>query len=40
MDPAQRVPTLGVFAVILLGVPVYYATVGRRATNLGGGKPQ
>ena len=30
MDPAQRVPTLGVFGVILLGVPVFYATVGRR----------
>ncbi len=30
MDPAQRVPTLGVFGVILLGVPVFYATVGRK----------
>jgi amino acid transporter len=31
MDSAQRLPTLGVFGVILLGVPVYYLTVGRRA---------
>lgn len=31
MDPAQRVPTLGVFGVILLGVPVFYATVGRNS---------
>ncbi len=31
MDGAQRIPTLGVFGVILLGVPVYYLTVGRRA---------
>jgi APA family basic amino acid/polyamine antiporter/L-type amino acid transporter 9 len=31
MDPAQRVPTLGVFGVILLGVPVFYSTVGRNA---------
>lgn len=30
MDDAQRVPTLGVFGVILAGVPVYYLTVGRR----------
>ncbi|MBL0939249.1 MAG: amino acid permease [Gemmatimonadaceae bacterium] len=29
MDEAQRIPTLGVFGVILLGVPVYYMTVGR-----------
>jgi len=29
MDSAQRIPTLGVFGVILLGVPVYYLTVGR-----------
>jgi APA family basic amino acid/polyamine antiporter/L-type amino acid transporter 9 len=33
MDDAQRVPTLGVFGVILLGVPVYYATVGRRVAK-------
>ncbi len=32
MDPAQRWGTLGVFGVILLGVPLYYATVGRRPT--------
>jgi amino acid transporter len=33
MDDAQRVPTLGVFGVILLGVPVYYLTVGRRVAK-------
>jgi amino acid transporter len=31
VDPATRWGTLGVFGVILLGVPVYYLTVGRRA---------
>lgn len=29
-DPAQRWPTMGVFGVILLGVPIFYATVGRK----------
>ena len=29
IDPGSRVPTLAVFAVILVGVPVYYITVGR-----------
>lgn len=29
MDPAQRWGTLGVFGVILIGIPVYYLTVGR-----------
>jgi amino acid transporter len=29
-DPAQRIGTLGVFGVILLGIPVYYLTVGKR----------
>jgi amino acid transporter len=28
-DPVSRWPTLGVFGVILLGIPVYYVTVGR-----------
>ncbi|MEN9509224.1 MAG: hypothetical protein RLZZ621_1787 [Gemmatimonadota bacterium] len=31
MDPAQRVGTLGVFGIILLGVPVFYLTVGKKA---------
>ncbi len=30
IDPGSRVPTLAVFAIILVGVPVYYLTVGRR----------
>jgi amino acid transporter len=30
IDPGSRWPTLAVFGVILLGIPVYYATVGRR----------
>jgi len=30
IDPASRWPTLAVFGVILVGIPVYYATVGRR----------
>ncbi|MCA0377099.1 MAG: amino acid permease [Gemmatimonadetes bacterium] len=30
MDPAQRVPTLQVFGVILAGVPLYFLTVGKR----------
>jgi APA family basic amino acid/polyamine antiporter/L-type amino acid transporter 9 len=29
IDPSSRWPTLAVFGVILLGIPVYYATVGR-----------
>lgn len=29
MDPGQRWGTVGVFGIILLGIPVYYATVGR-----------
>jgi amino acid transporter len=33
VDPSSRWPTLGVFAVILLGIPVYFATVGRAATR-------
>ena len=31
LDPTSRWPTLAVMGVILLGVPVYYGTVGRRA---------
>jgi amino acid transporter len=31
LDPSSRWPTLGVLATILLGVPVYLATVGRGA---------
>ena len=30
VDPSSRWPTVAVFAVILLGIPVYFATVGRR----------
>ncbi|HET7372537.1 MAG TPA: amino acid permease [Gemmatimonadaceae bacterium] len=30
IDPSSRVGTLAIFVVILLGIPVYYATVGRR----------
>jgi amino acid transporter len=30
LDPSSRWPTLGVMGVILLGIPVYYSTVGRR----------
>src|SRR3954463_1636415 len=29
LDPAARIPTLIVFAVILAGIPLYYLTVGR-----------
>ncbi len=31
LDPGQRWGTLGVLGVIALGIPVFYATVGRRA---------
>ena len=31
VDPTSRWPTLAVLGIILLGVPVYYLTVGRRA---------
>jgi amino acid transporter len=30
IDPSSRWPTLAIFGVILAGIPVYYATVGRR----------
>jgi APA family basic amino acid/polyamine antiporter len=29
IEPSSRVPTLWVFGIILLGIPVYYLTVGR-----------
>jgi amino acid transporter len=29
LDDATRMPTLGVFAAILVGIPVYYLTVGK-----------
>jgi len=32
VDPTSRWPTLGVFGGILIGIPVYFATVGRRQT--------
>jgi amino acid transporter len=31
LDPDSRGPTLAVFGVILAGIPVYYATVGRKS---------
>jgi APA family basic amino acid/polyamine antiporter len=33
IDPSSRWPTLAIFGVILAGIPVYYATVGRRAAK-------
>jgi APA family basic amino acid/polyamine antiporter len=30
IDPGSRWPTMAIFGVILAGIPVYYATVGRR----------
>ena len=30
LDPGGRWPTLAIFGVILLGIPIYYATVGRK----------
>jgi len=32
IDPSSRWPTLAIFGVILAGIPVYYATVGRSAS--------
>jgi APA family basic amino acid/polyamine antiporter len=32
LDPTSRIPTLGIFGVILVGIPIYYATVGRKGT--------
>ena len=34
LDPGARMPTLAVFGVILLGVPIYFLTVGRRPDSL------
>jgi amino acid transporter len=34
IDPSSRWPTLAVFIVILIGIPVYYATVGRPAARV------
>ena len=34
IDPSSRWGTLGVFAAILVGIPVYYLTVGRRAPEV------
>ena len=31
IDQSSRWPTLAIFGVILVGIPVYYATVGRSA---------
>jgi basic amino acid/polyamine antiporter, APA family len=33
IDPSSRWPTLAIFGVILAGIPVYYATVGRSAAK-------
>lgn len=33
IDPSSRWATLAVFGIILLGIPVYYATVGRRSRS-------
>jgi APA family basic amino acid/polyamine antiporter len=33
IDPSSRWPTLAIFGVILAGIPVYYATVGRTASG-------
>jgi amino acid transporter len=33
IDPSSRWPTLAIFGVILAGIPVYYATVGRSAAR-------
>ena len=35
IDPSSRWGTIAVFVVILLGIPIYYATVGRPASRLG-----
>jgi amino acid transporter len=34
LDPTSRRPTLGVLGVILVGIPVYYATVGRSSRGV------
>jgi amino acid transporter len=35
LDPSSRWPTLAVFIVILVGIPIYYATVGRPPAGIG-----
>jgi amino acid transporter len=35
IDPSSRWATVAVLGIILLGIPVYYATVGRRRGNVG-----
>ncbi|MFI5227525.1 MAG: APC family permease [Gemmatimonadales bacterium] len=35
IDPSSRWPTLAIFGVILAGIPIYYATVGRGAEGAG-----
>jgi APA family basic amino acid/polyamine antiporter/L-type amino acid transporter 9 len=35
VDPGQRWGTVAVLGVIALGIPVFYATVGRRGRNAG-----
>ncbi|HXY30622.1 MAG TPA: amino acid permease [Gemmatimonadaceae bacterium] len=39
IDPSSRVPTVAVLGTVLLGVPVYYATVARRAAGAGASAP-
>ena len=34
LDPTSRWPTLAVMGIILVGIPVYYLTVGRRAARI------
>jgi L-asparagine transporter-like permease len=36
IDPSSRWPTLSIFLVILVGIPIYYATVGRSGTRAAG----
>jgi APA family basic amino acid/polyamine antiporter len=35
IDPSSRLATMAVLGIILLGIPVYYATVGRKRADLG-----
>jgi APA family basic amino acid/polyamine antiporter/L-type amino acid transporter 9 len=39
IDETSRWPTLAIFGIIILGIPVYYATVGRNREE-GSGKRQ
>jgi APA family basic amino acid/polyamine antiporter len=34
LDPGARLPTLAVFGIILLGIPLYYLTVGKRGAGV------